>query len=756
MKKLSVPTTFFVVFLCIILVVLFFAAPQVVRLKSEIKEKFDGNRWSLPALLYARPLELYPGLILSEEVLEDELQLSGYRKEVSAEHAGGYSRTGSTFQIVSRDFIFPSGLEKSAAITVHIKNDSVSQLAETGSGNPIAYVRLDPARIGSFHPLVHEDRVVLKPAEIPKLLRETLIAVEDKTFFSHYGISPGGIGRALIANIAAGKTVQGGSTITQQLVKNLYLNRERSLSRKIQEAVMAILLDYYYSKDAILTAYINEVYMGQDGARAIHGFGLASQFFFRRNLQDLSIGQIATLTGMVKGPTYYDPVRNPDNARTRRDVILNVMMEENVIDEKSALNAKTQPLSDVMLQKNGFNRFPAFVELVRRQLRIEYRDEDLKKNGLKILTTLDPQVQWQVERQLLDTVLGVEESSGTEKIEGAAVVTGRENGEVLAIAGSTKPLVSGFNRALDAQRPIGSLIKPAVYLAALEKGYTLASPLMDTKISLANAGEHWQPENYDKRAHGRVALFTALSKSYNLATVRLGMEIGLPQVIATLHNLGYPKTVEPYPSLLLGAITMSPLEVTQFYQTIASGGFYLPLRSIRAVLDSNEDLLARYGLEVEQHFQPDLMFLLTHGLQRVMAEGTGNRYKPTASMSYAGKTGTSDNLRDSWFAGFSGDRLGVVWLGRDDNTRVGLTGASGALIAWGRIMESIRATPLDQIEPGGIKWNRIDLTTLKQTHLLNSNSAVLPFLASGETDQSMDELENKVKSFFDSISELFK
>ena len=183
--------------------------------------------------------------------------------------------------------------------------------------------------------------------------------------------------------------------------------------------------------------------MGQDGARAIHGFGLASQFFFRRNLQDLSIGQIATLTGMVKGPTYYDPVRNPDNARTRRDVILNVMMEENVIDEKSALNAKTQPLSDVMLQKNGFNRFPAFVELVRRQLRIEYRDEDLKKNGLKILTTLDPQVQWQVERQLLDTVLGVEESSGTEKIEGAAVVTGRENGEVLAIAGSTKPLVSG-------------------------------------------------------------------------------------------------------------------------------------------------------------------------------------------------------------------------------------------------------------------------------------------------------------------------
>jgi len=765
MKKTTIAVSLIGGIICITLLFAFFTVRQVMQLNSEIGQLFDGKRWSLPAVLYARPLELYPGLELTGEMFEHELQLAGYRRDVSVQDEGGYSRSGSTFELVTRAFVYPSGLEKSVAITVVITNDRVAQLRETRSGSPVPFTRLDPARIGSFHPLIHEDRIVLQPQEIPILLRETLIAVEDKGFFSHHGISIVGIARAFLANLAAGKTVQGGSTLTQQLVKNLFLNRERTLSRKLQEAVMAVLLDYNYSKEEILTAYINEVYLGQDGARAIHGFGLASQFHFRRNLQDLSVSQVATLVGMVKGPTYYDPLRQPDNALTRREIVLRIMQSENIIDEQTAIAANKEPLTDVMPQKNGFNRFPAFLELVRRQLQAEYREEDLKSNGLKILTTLDPQVQWQVERQLSSSINEIEDRSGSKNIEGAVVVTGRENAEVQAIAGGRNALQPGFNRALDASRHIGSLVKPAVYLAALARGYTLASPLMDTEVILDNDGERWQPENYDQISHGRVGLYMALAKSYNLATVRLGLELGLPEVISTLATLGYPKTIEPYPSLLLGAIDMSPLEVTQFYQTIASGGFYLPLRSIRAVMNSDDSLLTRYGLEVEQHFSPELIFLLTHGLQRVMEEGTGSRYTPTASRSYAGKTGTSDNLRDSWFAGFSGDRLAVVWLGRDDNKTTNLTGASGALIVWGKMMQGLRSEPLEQAEPAGIGWSRVDTRTLQRTHPLNPDSTLLPFISVNDndldqqqpaSDSGIEDIKNMTRSFLDSLKRLIK
>jgi penicillin-binding protein 1B len=764
MKKTTIAVSLTGGFLCILLILAFFTVRQVMQLNSEIEQTFEGKRWSLPAVLYARPLELYPGLELTQEMLEKELQLAGYRREVRVQDAGGYNRSGTTFQLVTRDFVYPSGLEKSVAISVVITNDHVARLTETGSGSPLAFSRIDPARIGSFHPLVHEDRIVLQSSEIPLLLRETLIAVEDKAFFSHHGISIVGIARAFLANIAAGKTVQGGSTLTQQLVKNLFLNRQRTLSRKIQEAVMAVLLDFNYSKEEILTAYCNEVYLGQDGARAIHGFAMASQFHFRRDLKDLSVSQIATLVGMVKGPIYYDPLKKPDNAFSRRAVVLGIMRTENIIDQQTALAAEKQPLTDVVPQKNSFNRFPAFLELVRRQLQTEYREEDLKSNGLKILTTLDPQVQWQVEHQLLNSVNEIEDRTGVKNIEGAVVVTGRENGEILAIAGGRNALQPGFNRALDASRHIGSLVKPAVYLTALAKGYTLASPLLDTEIHLDNNGESWRPENYDQISHGRVGLYTALAKSYNQATVRLGLEVGLSEVISTLAMLGYSKPIEPYPSLLLGAIDMSPLEVTQFYQTIASGGFYLPLRSIRAVMDNDDSLLTRYGLEVEQHFSPELMFLLTHGLQRVMEEGTGSRYRPTASRSYAGKTGTSDNLRDSWFAGFSGDRLSVVWLGRDDNKPTKLTGASGALIVWGRIMQGLRTAPLEQSEPAGIDWGRIDAGTLQWTHPLNPDSTLLPFISVNDTDSGrqpesdigIEDIKNKTKTLFDSLYDLFK
>lgn len=681
--------------------------PSIKKLDTEIRQRFDGKRWSLPAVVYARPLELFAGLAFTPEMLEKELQLAGYRKEAEVAAPGGYSRNGNTFIIITRDFSYPSGLEKSTRITLTFSGDKIRDLSETGSHDPLSLIRIDPARIGSFHPRENEDRLVLTRADIPELLVKTLLAVEDQQFYSHIGISPMAILRALFANIRAGGTVQGGSTLTQQLVKNFFLTSNRTLQRKINEAIMAILLETHYSKDDILTAYANEIFLGQDGSRAIHGFGLASQFFFRRALKDLSADQIAVLVGIIKGPSFYDPRRNPEHCLERRKVVLDIMLAQGLITKEEFDDALAAPLNNSGLVTSGFNRFPAFLDLVRRQLNREYKEEDLTSNGLKILTTLDPQVQWQVEKQLAEGITALEKGPKRQDIEGAAVISRRENGEILAIAGGRTPLEAGFNRALDAKRPMGSLIKPAVYLTALMNGYTLTTPVSDTAVALNEEnGKQWRPLNYDRREHGLVPFYQALAHSYNLATVNIGLAVGLEKVIKTAGDMGLPGTFPPYPSFLLGSADPSPLDVAQMYQTLASGGFYVPQRAITSVLDADNTEVKRYGLSVEQRFSPKDVFLLNSALQRVVREGTArglSSYLPT-TLAVAGKTGTSDDLRDSWFAGFTGDKVAVVWLGRDDNKPTGMTGASGAMVVWGRIMQGLHPEPLELIEPQGIEW----------------------------------------------------
>ncbi len=737
-----------------------FAAWQINEISHEIRAKFDGKRWALPAVVYARPLELYPGQSLSPEIFEQELQLSGYRVDNVVESPGGYKRSGNVFTLATREFKFPSGLEPAKALSIEFQNNHVYRIVSQLNQKNLPFVRLDPAKIGSFHPLVHEDRIILQEDQIPDLLKKALMAVEDKKFLTHNGISMSGIARAFIANLKAGKTVQGGSTLTQQLVKNFFLNRERTFSRKFREVVMAMLLEYHYTKAEILTAYVNEVFLGQDGRRAIHGFGLASQYYFRRNLNDLSIAQIATLVGMVKGPSYYNPLRNPENCLARRDSVLSIMLAENIIDQKAYSSAQSQPLSDTIPQKGGFNRFPAFLELVKRQLIKQYREEDLKTGGLKILTTLDPQVQFAAEKQLAQALTNLSNDPDRPDVEGAVIITGRENGEIQAVVGGKDTIQSGFNRALDASRPIGSLIKPVVYLTALNTGYTLATPLSDTAIELENEGLAWKPKNYDNIEHGQVALYAALAKSYNLATVRLGMIVGLENVVKTLANLGFSYTEKVYPSLLLGSLNMTPLEVTQIYQTIASGGFYLPLRAIQSVFDNDGSLLTRYGLQVEQRFPPELIYLLNHCLQRVMDEGTGQRLNRPDDLKLAGKTGTTNDLRDSWFAGYSGDKMVVVWLGNDDNQSISLTGSSGALRVWGRIMESVKAKTLTIPEPEAIVWRRIDVDTLQPTHIFNRNSTTLPFIGgtnltgdgnSSSFETGLQQIESKAREIIDSL-----
>ncbi len=704
----------------------------VAHLDKVIRQKFDGKRWALPAVVYARPLELYPGLPFTATMLAEELQLAGYRQDKAVKDPGGYELAGNVMRLVTRDFAFADGQEKSARITVTFSGSTIKQISNSDTGAELPLVRIDPARIGSFHPLENEDRVLYRREELPDLLIKTLIAVEDQHFYTHSGVDPLGILRAMLANIRARKTVQGGSTLTQQLVKNFFLNNERTLQRKLNEVVMALLLEAHYSKDEILTAYANEIFLGQDRGRAVHGFGLGSQFYFRRELQDLSAAQIAMLVGMIKGPSYYDPRREPERCMQRRQVVLDAMLAEGVISEDAFAVAKAAKFEKGGMVQSGFNRYPAFLDLVRRQLGEEYHEEDLISNGLKILTTLDPQVQMQVERSLAESLTALEKRAGAKDLEGAVIVSSREGGEILAVAGGRDVMESGFNRALDARRPIGSLIKPVVYLTALAHGYTLATPVQDTAVNITNAGaKDWRPANYDKKEHGLVPFHEGLAYSYNLATIKIGMDIGVEKVVENIKRMGVDRDFSPYPSFLLGTAELSPLEVARMYQVFATGGFYQPQRVINSVLTVDNKVVQRFGLTVEQRFPPEEVFLLNTALKRVVSQGTARgllNYIP-ATVQAAGKTGTTDELRDSWFAGFTGDRLAVVWIGRDDNKPTALTGSSGAMVVWGRIMENLHPQPLELTEPEGIEWAEVDAAGYGQTGSDYRANVVLPFAA---------------------------
>jgi len=688
------------------------ATGYVAWLDLHVRGQFEGRRWSVPARIYARPLELYPGMRLGADDLEQELRAAGYQRSAAAGRAATYTRHGDSFRVHSRRFQFWDGEQAARRVRIQFHGGRLSGLRENGAKQ--ALMRLDPAIIGRIYPSHREDRALLRLEEVPVGLVAALLSVEDRDFEHHHGVSPRAIARALVANLRAGALVQGGSTLTQQLAKGYFLSGNRTWWRKLNDAVIALLLEAHYDKAEILEAYVNEVYLGQDGQRAIHGFGLAAHFYFGRDLDALKLPELALLVAVVRGPSYYNPRRHPRRAIKRRNLVLEQMHELGIITAARSKRAKSVPMG-VIAASRGTSRYPAFVDLVRRQLRRDYRDEDLRGEGLRIFTTLDLRTQRVAERALAKRIARLERNKGGDGVlEGAVIVTAPQSGEALAVVGGRHRGRAGFNRALDAVRPVGSLIKPAVYLAALEqpRRYTLASRLLDAPISIpAATGIPWQPRNYDDQVHGRISLYEALVKSYNLATVRLGMEVGLDEVTDSLQRLGVARPLEPFPSLLLGAAELSPVEITQMYQTLAGGGFRVPLRAIRAVTSARGEPLSRYPLSVQQAFEPGPVFLVVEAMRGVMTEGTGRsaRARLGVDLVTAGKTGTTDDLRDSWFAGFTEDLLAVVWLGHDDNTPAGLSGAKGALQVWIDMMKSLGPRSLAPQTPSGVEWAWTDL-----------------------------------------------
>lgn len=675
------------------LIFLVLLSAYVIYLDAQIKHHFSGNKWQVPAQIYARPLQIEAGEEITRKEVLDELKLLGYRQVSRIQGSGEYSVSSATIDIYRRAFHFPDGFQPLRQLKIRWNGSRVASITDIQTEETLTQVRLESWLVTRLASGSQEDRMLVSLEDVPPLLVKALTLTEDRDFYSHHGVAPLSIIRAMLANIAAGRTVQGGSTLTQQLVKNLYLSREKSLERKIKEALMAVIIDARYSKDKIIHAYLNEVFLGQSGDMAVHGFGLASYFYFDRPVYELDETEIAMLVGMIKGPSFYNPRKYPERAIERRNLVLRLLLEGNELTPQQYEQAVSRPVGIASGDSLATGKHPAFMAQVRKELQTILADPNIRESGVKVFTTLDIYAQRRAEQALTSTLDRLQQGRET-ALEGAMVVTDINSGEVRALVGGRNVSFAGFNRALDAVRPIGSLVKPAVYLTALEQpaAYNLATPLEDKPLTLSDEhGDNWQPQNFDKTYRDSVSLINALSLSLNVPTVNLGLELGIANIADTLRNLGVKRPVPEVPALTLGAVALTPFETNQMYQTIANNGAYRPLHTVSAIVSVNNRLMWRQAEYGEQKVNEESAYLLNYALYKVATEGTAKAIGKTfENINMAGKTGTTDDYRDSWFAGFDRNNLATVWVGNDDNKSTGLTGSTGALpvfIAYQQLQE---------------------------------------------------------------------
>ncbi|MET2900241.1 penicillin-binding protein 1B [Vibrio rotiferianus] len=653
-----------------------------IYLDSVVKDRFDGQLFDLPTVVYARILHLSPGENITIKEMRNELDVLNYRKVSQPRYPGEYSSSSTRIELIRRPFEFADGPEPDRHVMLHFSSSGLQRIQSLESKGDLGYLRIEPKMLGMLEKDQNEQRLFLRRDQFPEVLVDALLATEDRDFYQHDGVSPLAIGRALVANIKAGRTVQGGSTLTQQLAKNLFLTRDKTLWRKVREAYIALILDYRYSKDRILEAYLNEVYLGQSGGDAIHGFALASRYYFGQPIQELRIDQLAMLVGMVKGPSYYNPIRYPERTKTRRDLVLRLLMQQDMLTAQQYEQAVNRPL-DTQSKPRIASRQPAYFQQLNLELKEKVGDNFKAETGLRLFTSLDPVSQSKLEQAIAKKVPELAKRAGKE-LEAAAVAVDRHSGEIRAMVGGKRVGYEGFNRALNASRPIGSLVKPAIYLTALEQPekYNLATTLHDTPLSLKGSkGSVWSPRNFDRKFRGDVPLYLALAKSLNVPTVRLGMELGIPEVSATLERLGVDKNeIRPVPSMFLGSFSLTPFEVAQMYQTVTNSGKRAKLSALRSVIDMDGNVLYQSLPRSSQAVDQQAAWLTTYAMKQGVAQGTGRFLQSQfAWAALAGKTGTSNDSRDSWFVGVDGREVTTVWLGRDDNKSTKLTGSSGAL-----------------------------------------------------------------------------
>ncbi len=686
--------------------------PYLWYLDKQVRDQFAQLNWQVPTKVYARPLLLKPNARLDGASLELELQAGGYKDDGQGRIAGTYDRDGGRFRLTTREFFDVNGRVPSRQLEVLLVSGRVASLRDGKSRRALASAKVDPVRIATLYGNNTEERRLVKIDRVPDLLVKGLQAVEDRNFQNHHGIDPLGVARAIYVNIREAGFEQGASTLTQQLVRSLFLSNTKTITRKVKEALYALIIEARFDKKTILEAYLNQVYLGQVGDQSIHGIAAGSDFWFGRDVSHLQEHEIALLIGLVQGPGYWDPRRNPERALKRRAIVINEFVEAGLLTPAQAAKANAAPLGVSAKPILARNRAPAFLDIVRRQLAKDYDNAELSGQGLSVLTTLSPSAQTYLEKAVTGTLEHVQRKDGPE-LQAGAIVTDAETGHIVAAVGNRRIGDPGFNRAVDARRPVGSLLKPFVYMLALARPneWSLASWLSDEPIAVnTDDGKVWEPKNSDRRSHGTVTLASALANSYNQATVRLGMQIGPERLSALVQSLS-GETVKARPSLLLGSVDLPVYGMAQMYQFLASGGRVQPLQAVRAVLDPQGKALSKYETAPVKAQRGDAMAarLVTVALQQTVTSGTARALLSDGlgELQSAGKTGTSNDSRDSWYAGYTGDHLAVIWVGNDKNESTGLYGATGAMRIWSQLFTRLPSRPL-RVSGDGLEWVWLD------------------------------------------------
>ena len=671
-----------------------------VYLDQKIRSRIDGKVWDLPAAVYGRMVNLEPDMQISKNEMVRLLNATQYRQVSAMTRPGEYTVQANSIEMIRRPFDFPDSKEGQVRARLTFNGDRLDTIENMDNNRQFGFFRLDPRLITMLQSANGEQRLFVKRNGFPDLLVDTLLATEDRHFYEHDGISLYSIGRAVLANLTAGRTVQGASTLTQQLVKNLFLSSERSYWRKINEAYMALIVDARYSKDRILELYMNEVYLGQSGDNEIRGFPLASLYYFGRPVEELSLDQQALLVGMVKGASVYNPWRNPKLALERRNLVLRLLQQQQVIDQELYDMLSARPLG-VQPRGGVISPQPAFMQMVRQELQEKLGDKVKDLSGVKIFTTFDSVAQDAAEKAAIEGIPALKKQRKLPDLETAMVVVDRFTGEVRAMVGGAEPQFAGYNRAMQARRSIGSLAKPATYLTALSQPnqYRLNTWIADAPISIRlSNGQTWSPQNDDRRysESGKVMLVDALTRSMNVPTVNLGMALGLPAVVDTWTKLGAPRNqLNAVPSMLLGALNLTPIEVAQAFQTIASGGNRAPLSALRSVIAEDGTVLYQSFPQAERAVPAQAAYMTLWTMQQVVQRGTGRQLGAKyPGLHLAGKTGTTNNNVDTWFAGIDGSQVTITWVGRDNNQPTKLYGASGAMSIYQRYLANQTPTPL--------------------------------------------------------------
>ncbi|MED5740644.1 bifunctional glycosyl transferase/transpeptidase [Enterobacter hormaechei] len=677
-----------------------------VYLDQKIRSRIDGKVWQLPAAVYGRMVNLEPDMSISKNEMVKLLQATQYRQVTKMTRPGEFTVQAKSIEMIRRPFDFPDSKEGQVRARLTFDGDRLETIENMDNDRQFGFFRLDPRLITMLSSANGEQRLFVARNGFPDLLVDTLLATEDRHFYEHDGISLYSIGRAVLANLTAGRTVQGASTLTQQLVKNLFLSSERSYWRKANEAYMAVLMDARYSKDRILELYMNEVYLGQSGDNEIRGFPLASLYYFGRPVEELSLDQQALLVGMVKGASIYNPWRNPKLALERRNLVLRLLQQQQVIDQELYDMLSARPLG-VQPRGGVISPQPAFMQMVRQELQSKLGDKVKDLSGVKIFTTFDSVAQDAAEKAAVEGIPALKKQRKLSDLETAMVVVDRNTGEVRAMVGGAEPQFAGYNRAMQARRSIGSLAKPATYLTALSQPnlYRLNTWIADAPISLRQPnGQVWSPQNDDRQFSGQVMLVDALTRSMNVPTVNLGMALGLPAITDTWQKLGVPKDqLHPVPAMILGALNLTPIEAAQAFQTIASGGNRAPLSALRSVIAEDGSVLYQSFPQAERAVPAQAAYMTLWTMQQVVQRGTGRQLGAKyPGLHLAGKTGTTNNNVDTWFAGIDGREVVITWVGRDNNQPTKLYGASGAMSIYQRYLANQSPVPLNLVAPEDI------------------------------------------------------